>query len=105
MKLDDELEKTRLAAARLAQPTFLGEEAGEKFRRMLDTALANLCAHAGARNDWGTLDNLMQAGVLDAERIPEAIDVLNRFGFTLAAAHVMDEKEKRFGSQCIDYGI
>ena len=72
---------------------------------MLDTALASLCAHAGARNDWGTLDNLMQAGVLDAERIPEAIDVLNRFGFTLAAAHVMDEKEKRFGSQCIDYGI
>ena len=105
LKLDDELEKTRLAAARLAQPTFLGEEEGEEFRRMLDTALASLCAHAGARNDWGTLDNLMQAGVLDAERIPEAIDVLNRFGFTLAAAHVMDEKEKRFGSQCIDYGI
>lgn len=104
-EIEDELERTRLMAARLAEPTLLDAQAGEEFRRVLDGVLVSLCTHAGARNDWSTLDNLMQAGVLDAERAPETIDVLNRFGFTLAAAHVMSEKEKRFGKSPIDYGI
>lgn len=104
-RLEDELEKTRLMAARLASPTLLDKRTGEEFRLTLDGAFASLCAHAGARNDWATLDNLMEAGVLNAERAPEAIDVLNRFGFTLAAAHVMSEKEKRFGGTLIDYAI
>lgn len=47
----------------------------------------------------------MDSGILDGERAPEAVSALNRFGFTLAAAHAIDGKEKRFGSQCIDYGI
>ena len=92
-------------AARLARPVMLDEAHRALFRSVVDESFMSLCVHAGARNDWETLDNLMDSGILDGERAPEAASALNRFGFTLAAAHVIDGKEKRFGSQCIDYGI
>ena len=92
-------------AARLARPIMLDEAHRALFRSVVDESFVSLCVHAGARNDWETLDNLMDSGILDGERAPEAVSALNRFGFTLTAAHVIDGKEKRFGSQCIDYGI
>ncbi len=104
-ELESGYEKTRLMAARLAEPVLLDSVAAKDFRNELERELVNLCVHAGSRNDWGTLDNLIEAGALDAERIPDAIEALNRFGFTLAAAHVMSKKEKLFGTSCIDYGI
>ena len=104
-QVKDEFEQTRLMAARLARPVMLDEAHRALFRSVVDESFMSLCVHAGARNDWETLDNLMDSGILDGERAPEAVSALNRFGFTLAAAHVIDGKEKRFGSQCIDYGI
>ena len=104
-QVKDEFEQTRLMAARLARPVMLDEAHRALFRSVVDESFVSLCVHAGARNDWETLDNLMDSGILDGERAPEAASALNRFGFTLAAAHVIDGKEKRFGSQCIDYGI
>lgn len=104
-QVKDEFEQTRLMAARLARPVMLDEARRELFRSVVDESFVSLCVHAGARNDWETLDNLMDSGILDGERAPEAVSALNRFGFTLAAAHVIDGKENRFGSQCIDYGI
>ena len=104
-QVKDEFEQTRLMAARLARPVMLDEAHRALFRSVVDESFVSLCVHAGARNDWETLDNLMDSGILDGERAPEAVSALNRFGFTLAAAHVIDGKEKRFGSQCIDYGI
>ena len=104
-QVKDEFEQTRLMAARLARPVTLDEAHRALFRSVVDESFVSLCVHAGARNDWETLDNLMDSGILDGERAPEAVSALNRFGFTLAAAHVIDGKEKRFGSQCIDYGI
>lgn len=104
-QVKDEFEQTRLMAARLARPVMLDEAHRALFRSVVDESFVSLCVHAGARNDWETLDNLMDSGILDDERAPEAVSALNRFGFTLAAAHVIDGKEKRFGSQCIDYGI
>ena len=104
-QVKDEFEQARLMAARLARPVLLDEAHKELFRSVVDESFVSLCVHAGARNDWKTLDNLMDSGILDGERAPEAVSALNRFGFTLAAAHVIDGKEKRFGSQCIDYGI
>lgn len=104
-QVKDEFEQTRLMAARLARPVLLDEAHKALFRSVVDESFVSLCVHAGARNDWETLDNLMDSGILDGERAPEAVSALNRFGFTLAAAHVIDGKEKRFGSQCIDYGI
>ena len=104
-QVKDEFEQTRLMAARLARPVLLDETHKTLFRSVVDESFVSLCVHAGARNDWETLDDLMDSGILDAERAPEAVSALNRFGFTLAAAHVIGGKEKRFGSQCIDYGI
>ena len=104
-QVKDEFEQTRLMAARLTRPVMLDEAHKALFRSVVDESFVSLCVHAGARNDWETLDNLMDSGILDGERAPEAVSALNRFGFTLAAAHVIDGKEKRFGSQCIDYGI
>lgn len=104
-QVKDEFEQTRLMAARLARPVMLDEAHRALFRSVVDESFVSLCVHAGARNDWETLDNLMDSGILDGERAPEAVSALNRFGFTLAAAHVIDGKERRFGSQCIDYGI
>ena len=104
-ELESGYEKTRLMAARLAEPVLLGTLTAKDFRNELEKELVNLCVHAGARNDWDVLDSLMEAGVLDVERIPDAVEALNRFGFTLAAAHVMSKKEERFGTSCVDYGI
>ena len=104
-QVKDEFEKTRLMSARLARPVLLDEAHEIFFRSVVDESFVSLCVHAGARNDWETLDNLMESGILDGERAPEAVSALNQFGFTLAAAHVIDGKEKRFGNQCIDYGI
>lgn len=104
-QVKDEFEQTRLMAARLARPVLLDETHKTLFRSVVDESFVSLCVHAGARNDWETLDDLMDSGILDAERAPEAVSALNRFGLTLAAAHVIGGKEKRFGSQCIDYGI
>lgn len=104
-QVKDEFEQTRLMAARLARPVMLDEAHRALFRSVVDESFVSLCVHASARNDWETLDNLMDSGILDGERVPEAVSALNRFGFTLAAAYVIDGKEKRFGSQCIDYGI
>lgn len=104
-QVKDEFEQTRLMAARLARPVLLDEAHEALFRSVVDKSFVSLCVHAGARNDWGTLDNLMESGILDGERTPEAVSALNRFGFTLAAARVIDGKEERFGNQCVDYGI
>lgn len=104
-QVKDEFERTRLMVARLARPVLLDKAHEALFHGVVDESFVSLCVHAGARNDWETLDNLMESGVLDGERAPEAVSALNQFGFTLAAAHVIDGKEKRFGDQCIDYGI
>ncbi len=105
-QVKDEFEQTRLMAARLARPVMLDEAHRALFRSVVDESFVSLCAHAGARNDWETLDNLIDFREYSTVSVPpEAVSALNRFGFTLAAAHVIDGKEKRFGSQCIDYGI
>lgn len=104
-QVKDEFEQTRLMAARLARPVMLDEAHRALFRSVVDESFVSLLRSRRRPQRLGNARQPYGFGNTRRRACPEAVSALNRFGFTLTAAHVIDGKEKRFGSQCIDYGI
>lgn len=104
-QLDDDYDRTRLMAARLARPVLLADEHRAHFTGEAARSMLNLCVHAGGRNDWRTLDDALASGALAREGVSEIVSALNRFGFALAAAHVLKAARERFGEAHADYDL
>ena len=105
LEMDDELAQARLMTARLASPVRLGVGHKGTFAARVRSALSQLCAHFGMRNQWDGFDRLVAAGAIDASNIADVIGRLSSFGATLAAGYLLDLKRLRFGGRVFDYAL
>lgn len=101
----DAPKRLRMMAARLAAPVHLSERIARSFSDAVRAALRDVCDYFGARNDWGVLDSLLDAGLLDESNISRIAGRLSAHGSALAAGYLLDAKRARFGKACFDYGI
>lgn len=103
--LKADLEKMRLAAARLAAPVALAAEAREALTQSVLDNFEALCVHFGARNYWQGFDELMSAGVMDERTTSQAIELLTAAKDTTAVSYLLAAKRRTFGKARWDFDL
>ncbi|MBQ3301141.1 MAG: leucine-rich repeat domain-containing protein [Eggerthellaceae bacterium] len=103
--VSDRLVQARQMIARLASPLLLADGSRQLFESVIVGSLNTVCANFGARSYWTGFEQMVDAGLLDAQSITAVIGMLTELGDAPASGYLLGLKQRRFGKVLWDYDL